>query len=95
MKAPVCGAVNLIVDPSWDERRFAAVREQAMSVPEIVPHTVQTPHPGTRSGTARRKLTTRDYRLFDIQHAVLPTTLPLPKFYEELVKTRSVLARGV
>ena len=34
-----------------------------------------------------------DYRLFDVQHAVLPTTLPLNRFYEELVKTQSILAR--
>ena len=36
---------------------------------------------------ARRahRLTTRDYRLFDIQHAVLPTKLPLGQFYRELV----------
>ncbi|MDJ0683011.1 MAG: hypothetical protein QNJ18_24505, partial [Xenococcaceae cyanobacterium MO_167.B52] len=33
----------------------------------------------------------RDYRLFDIQHAVLPTKLPLAEFYEELVKTQQVL----
>lgn len=43
--------------------------------------------------TESRKLTTRDYRLFDIQHAVLPTTLPLPVFYEELVKTQAVINR--
>ena len=28
-----------------------------------------------------------------MQHAVLPTRLPLRQFYEELVKTQSVLAR--
>ena len=51
-----------------------------------------TPYPGTESWhTEFRKLTTRDYRLFDIQHAVLPTRLPLPQFYEELVKTQQVL----
>jgi len=36
-------------------------------------------------------LSTRDYRLFDIQHAVLPTKMALKKFYEELVKTHQVL----
>jgi hopanoid C-3 methylase len=36
---------------------------------------------------------TRDYRLFDIQHAVLPTTLALAGFYAELVKTQQVLNR--
>lgn len=29
----------------------------------------------------------------DPQHAVLPTRLPLRRFYEELVKTQAVLAR--
>ena len=65
-----------------------------MSVPEIVNITVQTPYPGTETWlTESRRLTTLDYRLFDVQHAVLPTRLPLHRFYEELVKTQSVLAR--
>jgi len=87
-------AINLIADPDWDEAHFAFVREWAMSVPEIVNITVQTPYPGTENWlTESRHLTTLDYRLFDIQHAVLPTRLPLHKFYEELVKTQAVLAR--
>ncbi len=87
-------AINLIVDPDWDERQFALVREFALSVPEIVHLTVKTPYPGTEIWhTESRKLTTRDYRLFDIQHAVLPTRLPLAQFYEELVRTQSVINR--
>jgi hopanoid C-3 methylase HpnR len=87
-------AVNLIADPDWDERRFAVVREWAMSVPEIVHLTVNTPYPGTETWlTDKRAFTTRDYRLFDVQHAVVPTRLPLARFYEELVATQSVLAR--
>ena len=87
-------AINIIADPDWDEARFAFVREWAMSVPEIVNITVQTPYPGTETWlTESRHLTTLDYRLFDVQHAVLPTRLPLHRFYEELVKTQSVLAR--
>jgi len=87
-------AINIIADPDWDESRFAFVREWAMSVPEIVNITVQTPYPGTETWlTESRHLTTLDYRLFDVQHAVLPTRLPLRQFYEELVKTQSVLAR--
>jgi hopanoid C-3 methylase HpnR len=87
-------AINIIADPDWDETRFAFVREWAMSVPEIVNITVQTPYPGTETWlTESRHLTTLDYRLFDVQHAVLPTRLPLRQFYEELVKTQSVLAR--
>jgi len=87
-------AINLIVDPDWDVRQFELVREFALAVPEIVHLTVKTPYPGTEIWhTESRKLTTRDYRLFDIQHAVLPTRLPLPQFYEELVRTQSVINR--
>jgi hopanoid C-3 methylase HpnR len=85
-------AVNLIVDPSWDARRFAVVQEWAQSVPEIVHLTVNTPYPGTETWrTEARRLTTDDYRLFDIQHAVLPTTLPLSDFYRLLVETQQIL----
>jgi len=87
-------AINIIADPDWDEPRFEFVRQWALSVPEIVNITVQTPYPGTETWlTEARRLTTLDYRLFDVQHAVLPTRLPLHRFYEELVKTQAVLAR--
>src|SRR3989441_5586949 len=87
-------AINIIADPDWDERRFANVREWAMTVPEIVHLTVATPYPGTETWvTESRRLTTLDYRLFDVQHAVLPTRLPLRRFYEELVKTQAILSR--
>jgi hopanoid C-3 methylase HpnR len=85
-------AVNIIADPDWDAQRFAVIRDWALSVPEIVNVSVNTPYPGTESFlTEARKFTTRDYRLFDIQHAVLPTKLPLKRFYEELVSTQQVL----
>ncbi|MGH7371783.1 MAG: B12-binding domain-containing radical SAM protein, partial [Candidatus Methylomirabilales bacterium] len=87
-------AINIIADPGWDEQRFSAVREWALSVPEIVHLTVSTPYPGTETWhTESRKLTTLDYRLFDVQHAVLPTTLPLKRFYEELFQSQAVLRR--
>ncbi|HVN28834.1 MAG TPA: radical SAM protein, partial [Candidatus Binataceae bacterium] len=87
-------AINLIADPGWDARRFEVIREWALSIPEIVHLTVATPYPGTELWmTESRKVTTLDYRLYDIQHAVLPTRMPLDKFYEELVKTQNVLNR--
>ncbi len=87
-------AINIIADPDWDGAQFERVREWAMDVPEIVHLTVQTPYPGTEIWrTESRRLITRDYRLFDVAHAVLPTRLPLERFYAELVKTQSVLAR--
>jgi hopanoid C-3 methylase HpnR len=87
-------AINIIADPAWGVPQFERVREWAAQVPEIVNITVQTPYPGTEIWhTESRKLTSLDYRLFDVQHAVLPTTLPLYRFYEELVKTQSILSR--
>ncbi|HEX7445957.1 MAG TPA: hopanoid C-3 methylase HpnR [Pirellulales bacterium] len=87
-------AVNLIADPDWDERRFEVIRQWALSVPEIVHVTVNTPYPGTETWHSEAsRLATRDYRLFDVQHAVLPTRLPLSRFYEELVLTQQVLNR--
>lgn len=86
-------AVNIIADPDWDASRFEVIRKWALEIPEIVNVSINTPYPGTESFmTDARKFTTRDYRLFDIQHAVLPTTkLSLEDFYKELVKTQQIL----
>ncbi|MBA5866795.1 MAG: hopanoid C-3 methylase HpnR [Nitrospira sp. CR1.3] len=85
-------AINLIADPDWDRKRFEVIRQWCLDIPEIVNISVNTPYPGTESWhTESRKFQTRDYRLFDIQHAVLPTRLPLPEFYEELVRTQQIL----
>jgi hopanoid C-3 methylase len=87
-------AINIIADPDWDERRFEIVRQWALEVPEIVNLTINTPYPGTETWlTESRRFTTQDYRLFDVQHAVLPTRLPLARFYEEFVRTQDVLNR--
>ena len=73
--------MNLIVDLAWGAGQFALVRRFTESVPEIVHLSVKTPYPGTEIWhTESRKLTCLDYRLSDIQHAVLPATLPLPEF---------------
>ena len=86
-------AINIIADPSWDRERFKVIRDWCMEIPEIVNISVNTPYPGTESWrTESRNINTRDYRLFDIQHAVMPTHLPLPEFYKELVETQRVLS---
>ncbi|MGH8560185.1 MAG: hopanoid C-3 methylase HpnR [Methylococcales bacterium] len=85
-------AINIIADPDWDHQRFQTIREWCMEIPEVVNISINTPYPGTESWlTESRHLVTRDYRLFDIQHAVLPTKMPLEEFYVELVKTQKVL----
>ena len=85
-------AVNINADPNWDDKRFAAVREWALSEPEIVNLTVSTPYPGTETWmTESRQLSTGNYRLFDVQHAILPTKVPLKEFYTQVVQTQKVL----
>ena len=77
-----------------ERERFEGSREWCLESPEIVNVSGNTPYPGTETwATEGRKLATRDYRLFDIQHTVLPTKLPLPEFYAELVRTQQVLNR--
>ncbi len=85
-------AINIIADTDWDHERFSIVREWCKEVPEIVNISINTPYPGTESWiTESRNLATRDYRLFDIQHAVLPTRLPIEEFYAELVETQRIM----
>src|SRR5205814_8207825 len=86
-------AVNIIADPAWDRERFKVVRDWCLEIPEVVNISINTPYPGTETWrTESRRLTTRDYRLFDIQHAVLPTKLPLPELYKDLVDTQRVVS---
>ena len=85
-------SINIIADPDWDQDRFRIVRDWCMSVPEIVNISINTPYPGTETWlTEQRRLQTRDYRLFDIQHAVLPTKLPLETFYQELLQAQRAI----
>src|SRR6202007_3415347 len=86
--------INLIADPEWDRERFRIVREWGAELPEVVNISINTPYPGTESWvTDGGRVVSRDYRLYDIQHAVLPTKLPLAEFYEELVTTQQVFYR--
>jgi hopanoid C-3 methylase HpnR len=93
-KLGVIVALNLIVEPQWDVKRFRLIEEWARKIPEVVHLTVMMPYPGTETWTAEGPhLTTHDYRLFDTQHAVTPTRLPLAQFYEEFTRTQMVLFR--
>jgi hopanoid C-3 methylase len=87
-------AINLIADPDWDHERFRIVREWGVELPEVVNISVNTPYPGTESWASESgRVASRDYRLYDIQHAVLPTHLSLDEFYDELVTTQQAFYR--
>jgi len=89
---------NFIVDPAWDRDDFKRLRDW------ISEHgaynsgfSVLTPLPGTDLwDSAVDQVTTRDWERFDIVHAVLPTRLPLPEFYQEYARlwAHSLEVRG-
>lgn len=76
---------NFIVNPAWDREHFAKLREWVGRYGAYNSgFSILTPLPGTDLWEqARDKLTTQDWNLFDLEHAVLPTRLPLDEFYEE------------
>lgn len=79
---------TLIVDPDYDEGDFGRLREYVRR--HAIPNawfTVLTPLPGTALfDEVRELLTTRDWEMFDLAHAVLPTKLGLERFYREYAR---------
>jgi hopanoid C-3 methylase len=76
---------NFIVDPAWDHDDFTRLRDWISETGAYNSgFSVLTPLPGTDLWeTAKHQVTTHDWEMYDIIHAVLPTRLPLADFYEE------------
>jgi radical SAM superfamily enzyme YgiQ (UPF0313 family) len=76
---------NFIVDPAWDRDDFTRLREWIEKTGAYNSgFSILTPLPGTDLwDTASQNVTTKNWEMFDIVHAVLPTKLPLDEFYEE------------
>jgi radical SAM superfamily enzyme YgiQ (UPF0313 family) len=79
---------SFIVDPGWTEREFARleddIRKTGLYYIVIQP---LTPLPGTeifRSYADSLVIPRSQYELWDMQHAVLPTALPLRTFYRQI-----------
>lgn len=77
-----------IVDPAWDVDDFSQlidyVRLLHVGFPQF---TVMTPLPGTELFPRQRaSLTQTQHHLFDLAHPVVPTRLPLEKFYEQMAR---------
>lgn len=76
---------NFIVDPAWDHDDFARLRDWIEDLGAYNSgFSILTPLPGTDLwDEASRRVTTDDWEMYDIVHAVLPTRLPLEEFYAE------------
>jgi hypothetical protein len=80
-------------DATRDELRALDDHARRLGSP-IHGYTIETPLVGTQLFDAREsQLSTRDWSLFDLEHAVLPTALPLADFYREY--GRLILRSGV
>ena len=79
---------TLIVDPDYDEGDFRRLRDYVRH--HAIPNawfTVLTPLPGTALfEQVQEALTTRNWEMFDLAHAVLPTRLDLERFYREFAR---------
>lgn len=79
---------TLIVDPDYDETDFTRLRDYVTR--HAIPNawfTVLTPLPGTALfDQVQEALVTRNWEMFDLAHAVLPTKLGLERFYREYAR---------
>ncbi len=77
---------SFIIPPDYDIEDFDNLADYARSLEAgFVLFMPLTPLPGTDLyEEVKDQLTTTDFELFDLTHMVLPTKLPLQKFYREL-----------
>jgi methyltransferase len=79
---------NFIVQPSWTEADFDYLEQMVAELEVDVPSfSVLTPLPGTDLYDGHREdLISDNPELFDCYHTLLPTRLPLERFYDALAR---------
>lgn len=79
---------SYMVDPAYTREDFRSLLAYVRRLKHnYATFTVMTPLPGTRLHAEREaELLSRRPELYDMIHALLPTTLPLPEFYEEMAQ---------
>ncbi len=77
--------LSFIADPDWDRDDFARLHDWIERTGSYNSgFGILTPLPGTDLwDQVKDRITTDDWDLFDLEHAVLPTKLPLEQFYVE------------
>lgn len=80
-------AAYFIVNPSFTRENFRRLSDYVAAHRLTHPiFTILTPFPGTELfDTVKDTLISRDLRLIDFYHTVMPTALPLEEFYEEFL----------
>lgn len=80
--------LTMIVDPDWGLKDFAKLHDWVERHGSYSSgFSVLTPLPGTDLwDQIKDSVTTSDWDMFDLEHAVLPTRLPLEQFYAEYAR---------
>jgi hypothetical protein len=85
--------ITVPVDASREDFAAMAATARRLRAP-MLGFTVETPLVGTRFfDDNEHRLTTRDWSLFDMYHATLPTRLPLDEFYREVARLQMLAWR--
>ena len=85
-----------IVNPKFTEADFDALEEDVRALcPAEVTFTVLSPSPGTAFWhETKHEFICDPYRFYDCMHAILPTALPLKRFYTRFAKLTDIALRN-
>lgn len=74
---------NFLVNPNFSEEDFVRLEKDMLTVtPAEISFTVLSPSPGTDDWERQKDSFICDpFRFYDCMHTILPTRLPLPRFY--------------
>jgi len=88
-------AVGITVPVDATRQDFSEIAASARRLrAPLIDFTVETPLIGTRyHDQSGARATTRDWSLYDMHHAVLPTRLPLDEFYREMTRLHLLAGR--
>ncbi|HSB14650.1 MAG TPA: radical SAM protein [Bryobacteraceae bacterium] len=79
---------SFMVDPAYEVEDFRLLREYIRRLRlTYATFAVLTPLPGTElHGSVKNRLLSQKPELYDMLHALVPTRLPLPEFYEQMAR---------
>ena len=87
---------SMIINPEFTEADFDNLEKEVRALcPAEVTFTVLSPSPGTDFWQAKKNDFICDpYRFYDCMHTILPTTLPLKRFYARFGKLTEIALRN-
>lgn len=87
---------SFMLDPDFGEEDFAGLKKEVQKVcPAEVTFTVFSPSPGTEMWQKHKDNYIKDpYKYYDCMHTILPTRLPIRKFYQRFSELYGIAFRA-